>query len=223
MVPINLDRIQAWIDQKRLDPTAPITLRELHTSRALHGTKDGVKLLANGAAQLKTPINIIVSKASRSAIAAVEAVGGTVTTRFYTPQAIRRIKQGVMHPFVSLRWDPVALKAAGVVESGSESEATADADADAASSADAEDHYSLERRAAGMGYSYRLPDPTSRKDLEYYRDPANRGYLSHTVAEGHGPSLYFKPPVSEEELKALRKKSGRTGRAGKAKQENKLW
>lgn len=45
--PINLDRIQSWIDQGRLDPSRPITMRELHKSRCLHGVKrHGVKLLA---------------------------------------------------------------------------------------------------------------------------------------------------------------------------------
>lgn len=44
------------------------------------------------------------------------------------------------------------------------------------------------------GFKYRLPDPASRKDIEYYRDERHRGYLSHLVAEGSGPSLFFKSP-----------------------------
>lgn len=46
MSPINLDRIQSWIDQGRLDVSKPITIKELNESRCLHGIKDGVKLLA---------------------------------------------------------------------------------------------------------------------------------------------------------------------------------
>lgn len=47
MSPINLDRIQSWIDQGRLDPKKPITMKELAKSRCLHGVKrHGVKLLA---------------------------------------------------------------------------------------------------------------------------------------------------------------------------------
>lgn len=46
MSPLNLDRLQDWIDQGRLDPSKPITVKELHDSRCLHGVKDGVKLLA---------------------------------------------------------------------------------------------------------------------------------------------------------------------------------
>lgn len=46
MSPVNLDRIQSWIDQGRLDPSKPITMKELHKSRCLHGVKrHGVKLL----------------------------------------------------------------------------------------------------------------------------------------------------------------------------------
>ncbi|KAL6248571.1 YmL10 [Rhinocladiella similis] len=201
MTPVNLNKIQSWIDQERLDPSQPITFLELCRSGLINRPKDGVKLLADGAAELKTPIHIVVSKASQSAIAAVEAIGGSVTTRFYTEQAIRRIKKGEMHPFVSLRWDPQAINKPALLEAGGQT---------------------LEERVAGMGYEYRLPDPTSRKDMEYYRDAKNRGYLSHTVKEGEGASLYFKPPISEEQLKELKKARARSGTA-KSKEENKLW
>lgn len=46
MSPLNVDRLQEWIDQGRLDPSKPITMKELNDSRCLHGVKDGVKLLA---------------------------------------------------------------------------------------------------------------------------------------------------------------------------------
>lgn len=46
MSPVNLDTIQSWIDQGRLDPSATITMRELSKSRCIHGVKrHGVKLL----------------------------------------------------------------------------------------------------------------------------------------------------------------------------------
>lgn len=46
MSPVNLDRIQSWIDQGRLDISQPITMKELNRSRCLHGVKrHGVKLL----------------------------------------------------------------------------------------------------------------------------------------------------------------------------------
>jgi large subunit ribosomal protein L15 len=183
MSEINLDTIQEWINQGRLDPTQPITLRELCSSRALHGIKDGVKLLGRGSDTLTTPIHVVVSRASQSAIAAIEALGGSVTTRFYTPSAIRRIRARQMHPYVSLRWDQDAIGQAALMVEGASTEA---------------------ERVKRLGYEYRLPDPTGRKDLEYYRDKQNRGYLAHTVKEGHSPSLYYKSPMEIEEAKATR-------------------
>lgn len=157
MSPINLDRIQSWIDQGRLDPSKPITLKELASSRCLHGVKDGVKLLARGAESFKTPIDILVSRASTAAIERVEAVGGKVTTRYYTRAAIKRIMRGES---IS---SPVPLAIAGAANTAA-------------------------------SYSYLLPDPSSRKDIEYYRDAAHRGYLSHMVEKGEGPSLFFRTP-----------------------------
>jgi large subunit ribosomal protein L15 len=57
MSPINLDRIQSWIDQRRLDPKQPITMKELQKSRCLHGVKrHGVKLLARVRAPSNTAL-----------------------------------------------------------------------------------------------------------------------------------------------------------------------
>ncbi|EMC97913.1 hypothetical protein BAUCODRAFT_31918 [Baudoinia panamericana UAMH 10762] len=171
--PVNLNKIQYWINAGRLDPSQPITLKELSSSRCIHGVRrDGVKLLARGKEELTTPINIIVSRASAEAISAVEKAGGTVTTRYYTGFAIEKIKQGLMDPIHS-------LQSKIVLAPGTKEGAIAAADALA---------------EEGRRYRYRLPDPSSRKALEYYRDSAHRGYLSHTVAEGQGPSLFFRTP-----------------------------
>ena len=72
----------------------------------------------------------------------------------------------------------------------------------------------LAMRASAM-YEYALPDPVKRKDLEYYRDATNRGYLSYLVPPGHTPSLYFKTPG----LRAT--KAGSKG--GDAKSDNRIW
>ncbi|KAI9770384.1 MAG: YmL10 [Geoglossum simile] len=151
---LNLDKLQSWIDQGRLDPSKPITLKELIESRCLHGIKDGVKLLGRGAGELRTPINIIVSRASASAIQAIEAQGGSVTSRYYTRPSIRRVLFSQTPSFANQAPDATSVEP----------------------------------------FAFRLPDPTSRKDIEYYRDPAHRGYLSHLVPEGEGPSLFFKVP-----------------------------
>ncbi|EON64013.1 hypothetical protein W97_03243 [Coniosporium apollinis CBS 100218] len=188
MSPLNVDRLQSWIDQGRINPSRPITMKELNDSRCLHGVKDGVKLLARGSDQLRTPINIIVSRASATAIAAVEAAGGKITTRFYTPQAIRRVLRRSTDPLESLQMQTES------------SEATPD----------------VPRRK----FAYRLPDPTSRKDIEYYRDPAHRGYLSYSVGEGESPSLFFKTPGQS---KMPREGVPNKRKAAEKAAENKLW
>lgn len=205
MSSINISTIADWIEQKRLDPRRPITLKSLVATRALRGIKDGVKLLADGASKLTVPIKIIVSRASQSAIAAVEAVGGTVITRYYTPQAITQIRKGTMHPYISLRWDPVALEKSGLDPRRKRLGMTP------------------EERVTGLGYQYRLPDPSSRKELEYYRDEKNRGYLAHTVKEGESASLYFKPPPTEEEIVAARRAKGKKGNEAQKRELNRMW
>ena len=162
--------------------------------------KDGIKLLARGSEALKQPIHVVVSRASQSAIQAVEAAGGTVTTRFYTDQAVRRIRIGVMHPYISLRWDPTAI--------GNKALLPADGQG-----------LTPEQRVTGLGYQYRLPDPAGRKELEYYRDAKNRGYLSHLVSEFETPSLFWKPVLSDSQERKLAKKTAKD----KQLEINKLW
>ncbi|KAH9946327.1 ribosomal protein L15 [Epithele typhae] len=89
--PINLDRIQHWIDQGRLTstPEKPITARDLLHSGCVHNVHDGVKLLGNGAEFLKAPIHIVPSRASKSAIEAVEKLGGSVFCKYYNDLAMR--------------------------------------------------------------------------------------------------------------------------------------
>lgn len=200
MAPINLNRIQYWINQGRLDPSQPITLKELNGSRCIHGVKDGVKLLARGKEELTTPINIIVSRASAEAIDTVERLGGTVTTRYYTKFAIKKILRGEMDPINSLQ---------SRISMAPEGEAGAQAAADA-------------MLAEKKRFRYRLPDPASRKDLEYYRDSAHRGYLSHTVEDGHGPSLFFRTPgLKKQEKKKLDLVAGGEEKTGG--RANRLW
>lgn len=182
MKPLNLYKVQDWVDQGRLDPSKPITIKELMQSRCITNVKDGVKLLAKGSEELKAPLNVVISRASAKAIAAIEAVGGSVTTRYYIPFAMRRILQGKMDPINSLQ---------SQIKAGED----------------------MPRKS----FYNRLPDPTSRKDIEYYRDPAHRGYLSHLVPEGHGPSLFFKTPGTGK--MAVRK----TSKSKAIAEDNKIW
>ena len=179
---LNLYKVQDWIDQGRLDPSKPITVKELCESRCVSNVKDGVKLLAKGSEQLKVPLHLVISRASAKAISTIEAAGGSVTTRYYTSFALRRILQGKMDPINSLQ---------SQIPAG---------------------EYTAKRT-----FDNRLPDPTRRKDIEYYRDPAHRGYLSHLVLEGHGPSLFFKTPGTGKSIESKAAKS-RNIAAG-----NRLW
>ena len=73
---INLDRVQQAIDGKSLDAKATINAESLVKSGAIRRSKDGVRLLGRG--EIKGKLNFEVHGASKSAIAAVEKVGGTV-------------------------------------------------------------------------------------------------------------------------------------------------
>ncbi|KAL2258883.1 hypothetical protein VTK26DRAFT_7628 [Humicola hyalothermophila] len=172
MMELNLDRLQAWIDAGRLDPTKQITPREIIKSGIVGPTiKDGIKLLARGGESMRTPVDIVVSRASAAAIKAIEAAGGKIMTRYYTKEALKRLVAGKsMHTDKPLPVGPEHVEAV------------------------------LEQARTAKKHYYRLPDPTSREDIEYYRDPAHRGYLSHTLQPGESPSLYFKVPGTEAVL-----------------------
>ena len=175
MQTLNLSKLQDWVNQGRLDPSKPITIKELRQSRCVSNVKDGVKLLAKGSEDLSAPLNVVISRASAKAIAAVEAAGGSVTTRYYTAFAVRSISQGKMDPIHSLQ-----------------------------------SRINVGEDTPIKSFSNRLPDPTSRKDIEYYRDPAHRGYLSHLVPKGHGPSLFFRTPGTSNLAAKKKSKSGAT-------------
>ena len=76
-VPGNIGRLQEAIDAKKIDAKKPITVDVLKEAGVVTRVKDGVRLLGTG--ELKAKVNIEVSGASASAIAAVEKAGGTVT------------------------------------------------------------------------------------------------------------------------------------------------
>ncbi|KAI0747706.1 ribosomal protein L15 [Daedaleopsis nitida] len=94
--PVNLDRLQHWIDQGRLTSSAdkPITARELLLSGCIHQVHDGIKLLGSGAEHVKTAIHITPSRASQSAIRAVEKKGGSVYCKYYNDLALRDCVKG---------------------------------------------------------------------------------------------------------------------------------
>ena len=73
---VNLGMIQKAIDSGKLTAT-DITQAELDAAGLTRGGKHGVRLLGKG--ELKAKLNFTVAGASKSAVAAVEKAGGTVT------------------------------------------------------------------------------------------------------------------------------------------------
>lgn len=74
---INLGILQKFIDEKKIDAKKPITEETLVESGLVRRVRDGVRLLAKG--ELKAKIDLSVTGASKSAVAAVEKAGGKVT------------------------------------------------------------------------------------------------------------------------------------------------
>jgi large subunit ribosomal protein L15 len=74
---VNLDRIQAAIDRGALDVKDTLDVEALVRAGVLRRAKDGVRLLGRG--EIKAPVQLSVHGASKSAIAAVEKAGGSVT------------------------------------------------------------------------------------------------------------------------------------------------
>ena len=82
---INLEKVQAAIDAGKLDAAATVDAAALVKSGLLRRPKDGVRLLGSG--EIKTKVAFSVWGASRSAVAAVEKAGGSVTILAPKPQA----------------------------------------------------------------------------------------------------------------------------------------
>lgn len=93
LVPVNLGKIQEYIEMKRLVPKEKdfITIRDLYECGIIHHVRDGVKLLAHGKEYFKTPIHLEVSYASSEAIRTLEKVGGTVTCVHLTSLSLRAV------------------------------------------------------------------------------------------------------------------------------------
>jgi large subunit ribosomal protein L15 len=74
---VNLGRVQAAIDAKKLDAKAPVTVEALVAAGVCSKLRDGVRIL--GAGELKSKVAFEVAGATKSAIAAIEKAGGSVT------------------------------------------------------------------------------------------------------------------------------------------------
>jgi large subunit ribosomal protein L15 len=81
---VNLDKIQAAIEAGKLDAASTIDAEALVKAGVLRRAKDGVRLLGSG--ELKSKVAFSVWGASKSAVAAVEGLGGSVTILAPPPQ-----------------------------------------------------------------------------------------------------------------------------------------
>ncbi|MGU3408162.1 50S ribosomal protein L15 [Methylobacterium brachiatum] len=79
---VNLGRIQEAVDAGKLDKAATVTIESLVAAGIIARPRDGVKLL--GVGELTAKLSFEVTRASKSAIEAVEKAGGSVTVAFAT-------------------------------------------------------------------------------------------------------------------------------------------
>lgn len=76
---VNLGRVQAAIDAKKLDPKKPVDIDALVAAGLVGKRRDGVRLLAKG--ELKAKVEFEVDGASKTATEAVEKAGGAIRLR----------------------------------------------------------------------------------------------------------------------------------------------
>jgi large subunit ribosomal protein L15 len=74
---VNLGLIQKFVDAKKLDAKSEITEDVLVASGLVRRKLDGIRVLAKG--EITAKLKLAVTGASKSAIAAVEKAGGTLT------------------------------------------------------------------------------------------------------------------------------------------------
>ena len=74
---VNLDKLQQAVDAGKLDSSKPVDAQAIRNAGLVKQTHDGVKLLGRG--ELKAKLDLQVAGATKSAQAAVEKAGGSVT------------------------------------------------------------------------------------------------------------------------------------------------
>jgi len=81
---VSLGRVQQAIDAGRLDAAVQVDVEALVKAGVLRRARDGVRLLGGG--ELSAKLGFAVAGASKSAVAAVEKAGGSVTVLAPKPQ-----------------------------------------------------------------------------------------------------------------------------------------
>ncbi len=73
---VNLGKLQQFIDAGRIDAAGIIDAEVMETSGLVRRRRDGIRILGQG--KLTGKVDIVASGATRSAISAVEAAGGSL-------------------------------------------------------------------------------------------------------------------------------------------------
>jgi len=74
---VNLGLIQKFVEAGKIDASAPVTEDVLVASGLVRRRRDGIRVLAKG--EVSAKLDLHVSGASKSAVAAVEKAGGSLT------------------------------------------------------------------------------------------------------------------------------------------------
>ena len=89
---INLDTLERAVEAKKLDAKKPVNGQVLKDAGVVTHLRDGVRLLGKG--ELKAKLSIEVAGASKSAVAAVEKAGGSITVLQAKPAASESVAEG---------------------------------------------------------------------------------------------------------------------------------
>ena len=76
-VPVNIGRLQAAVDAGRIDPKDKITADVLVKAGVVRRSHAGIRILGDG--ELKAKLNVEAHHASKTALAAIEKAGGSVS------------------------------------------------------------------------------------------------------------------------------------------------
>lgn len=82
--PLNFSKLYYFIDKGRIDTEKPISMKTMFEAGVFSKIKYGVKLLAGGLNKIDRPLHFEVTDATKEAIDAVKAKGGSVTLFYKT-------------------------------------------------------------------------------------------------------------------------------------------
>lgn len=86
---ISLGRLQQAIDAKAIDASETVTVDSLVAAGVFARKLDGVRLLGGG--ELTSKVSVVVNHATKTALAAIEKVGGSVSVIAPKPVAPKKV------------------------------------------------------------------------------------------------------------------------------------